>query len=368
MIKVIHIIGSAKFGGIEKIVYDLSVAQNNIDGFHVDILFLKMEGELLNKFRGNNFNCFCGDLKNGYDLSINKYIKIYRLLKQYHVIHLHLFSPLLGLVLLFLKSKIVYTEHGVKEFNQPNKFIAFLKTYFQKYFMKWVAKIVTFNSHYTKDYWLKIISISKNKYFVIYNGIVIDNTNYFQITNKYAKQLSLNSFVVGTSSRFINWKRINLLIQAYHIFQKSYPDSSLLLVGDGNERSNLEDLVEHLKIGKNVVFTGYKKNIGIYQNLMDICVFPSTTETFGIVAIEALQYGKPTIVFSDGGGITEIIKKCFPEDVVNNIFELANRISYYHDNKTESDKYINTRRKYAMTFAIDKMVIKFHNIYNLIIS
>lgn len=359
MLKVLHIIGSANFGGIEKLVYDLCKAQHKKHA-DIGILILKKEGEFLDRFLETRIPCYFSNIKSGFDFSFGKYLKIYNILKEYDIVNVHSFNPILSLVLWLSKTKIVYTVHSVRGFGRVKKRFELLKLFFQKLFFNRIVDFITFNSNYCKSYWCYILKNTPSK--VIYNGLDFSSENYF--SNDRAKLSIESNFVIGTSCRFIKWKRIDKLINAFKKCQEKIPDAKLLLVGDGPERPSLEKLAQDLGIEEHVVFTGYRDNVRAYQNSMDVCVFPSTTETFGLVAIETLLLGKPTIVFKDGGGITEIINGINKEDIVSNEIELVQRLIYYFDNNVAIIDGMEKRINLAKEFNIEKMAEQFNVVYS----
>jgi len=101
---------------------------------------------------------------------------------------------------------------------------------------------------------------------------------------------------------------------------------------------------------------------------MDVCVFPSTTEAFGLVAIECLYLGKPVLVFKDGGGITELIEKVEPENVVSDVNALAAAFDKYYNNRNLlSDEYSKKRKTFAEQFNMEIAAEHFFNIYKEIL-
>jgi glycosyltransferase involved in cell wall biosynthesis len=202
---------------------------------------------------------------------------------------------------------------------------------------------------------------------VVYNGIQLtdtdSNTSSKEI-NELTKRLK-NKIVIGTSSRFVSFKRIDRLIKAFSKLE-NIEQRVLLLVGDGILRSKLKEQVEELNISNSVIFTGYASNVRDFQQLMDVSVFPSQSEPFGLVAIETLSLNKPTIVFADGGGLKEIITGISSDDVVNDEFELTSRLEEYITNfgiKTETN---NSRVDYAKGFSIETACENFNDIYRQI--
>ncbi len=99
-------------------------------------------------------------------------------------------------------------------------------------------------------------------------------------------------------------KDLDVLRDAYRMVKKSNPNITLILVGDGPYQ---EELQEQFK-DEDVVFTGFLEGEVLSRAFAssDIFAFPSTTDTYGTVLLEAQASGLPTIV-SDIGGPKEVI-------------------------------------------------------------
>lgn len=104
-------------------------------------------------------------------------------------------------------------------------------------------------------------------------------------------------------------KNVNLLIKAFSLVLKDFPDSVLYIVGDGPEKNNLIDLSKKLKLDKNIVFLGLLSRSDVLHtmNKVHTLIISSEFETFGVVAIEALALGKPVVSTKCGG----------PENIIN---------------------------------------------------
>ena len=83
-----------------------------------------------------------------------------------------------------------------------------------------------------------------------------------------------------------------------------HPDLIYMLVGDGMDRTRLEEKAKQIGISNHVIFTGYipEDEKPDYYRLADIYVMPSRGEGFGIVLLEALACGIPVIASCLDGG------------------------------------------------------------------
>jgi glycosyltransferase involved in cell wall biosynthesis len=82
---------------------------------------------------------------------------------------------------------------------------------------------------------------------------------------------------------------------------KSIPDLTLLIVGDGPMRHELEKLVIHLGIEDKVIFTGFKTEPITYLSIMDVFLLSSFTEGTSMTLLEAMCLSKPCVVTCVGG-------------------------------------------------------------------
>lgn len=145
------------------------------------------------------------------------------------------------------------------------------------------------NSHNTKK---SIDNFINQKVSVVYNGI--DEKKFYKKKNSTQTK---DIVEIITTCRLIKSKRIDILIHAFKEYQKLNQNSFLKIIGDGPEKSKLEDLVNELPC-TNVKFLGTIKNedIGKYLRASDIFVTCSETEGFGNSTIEAYFCGLEVIV------------------------------------------------------------------------
>jgi len=116
-------------------------------------------------------------------------------------------------------------------------------------------------------------------------------------------------FVVITVARLERVKGIEYLIKSISIIKSQIPNLTCLIIGDGSERKNLENLVERLGLKERVKFLGEIPNEKIPEHLAgaDCFVLPSLREGFGIVILEAQAAGIP-VIGTKVGGILDLIE------------------------------------------------------------
>jgi len=148
-----------------------------------------------------------------------------------------------------------------------------------------------------------IKKFSKTPIEVIYRGL-----DFPEIKRK--KQNS-DSISLGFIGRLVKLKGIDLLISAFADLISDYPDLHLQIIGDGEERQNLEKQVQSLNIQDKVSFLGYQDKNTLQNQILpslDIFINPSLQEGLPTTVIESLL-AKCIVVATDVGGTREISDK-----------------------------------------------------------
>lgn len=101
-------------------------------------------------------------------------------------------------------------------------------------------------------------------------------------------------------------KRVHFLADIYQAVVKEHPETNLVICGDGPDLSDLQNRIGN---SDRVIFTGRLPSDQLmeYYTCSDLFVFPSTTDTFGMVVVEAQACGLPVLV-TDVGGPQEILE------------------------------------------------------------
>ena len=108
--------------------------------------------------------------------------------------------------------------------------------------------------------------------------------------------------IVIYAGKLTQMKAVDVLLQAVRIYESRLPETLTLIVGDGEERKELEQLAEELSL-TSVRFLGNVNQQALRRlyNVSDISVVPSRREAFGLVALEAMACGIPVVATNSGG-------------------------------------------------------------------
>ncbi|MEO1429935.1 MAG: glycosyltransferase family 4 protein [Cyanobacteria bacterium J06632_19] len=103
--------------------------------------------------------------------------------------------------------------------------------------------------------------------------------------------------------RLVDWKAVDLLLEAFSVVASSSANISLEIIGDGKQRNLLEAQTGQLGLSKKVTFSGWLSQKQCAQNLKkaDVLVLPSLLECGGAVVLEAMAVGIPVIATKWGG-------------------------------------------------------------------
>ncbi|KAB2338522.1 glycosyltransferase [Cytobacillus depressus] len=148
--------------------------------------------------------------------------------------------------------------------------------------------------------------------FVIQNGkkiaIIPNGVHKLKPANSYNNLLSgmplqVKKRFIFSIGRIVKEKGFDILIHAAHKMRSQFPDIYFIIAGNGPLLTDYKRMVKELALQDRVFFIGFvndEQRMALLSKC-ELAVFPSRYEPFGIVALEAMQAGKPTIVANTGG-------------------------------------------------------------------
>ncbi|WP_078413771.1 glycosyltransferase [Priestia abyssalis] len=167
------------------------------------------------------------------------------------------------------------------------------------------AHAVIVCSEYMKKELIDLFYVRPDKISVFPNGIepgmFLSQCRPNNLQKKY--QLCSDDRLIFSVGRVVYEKGFHILIEAAEIIRKEKANVRVIIAGKGPLLHEYRALIKEKKLEKHIQFIGYITDDERNQlfHLSDIVVFPSLYEPFGIVALEGMVVGKPTIVTNTGG-------------------------------------------------------------------
>ncbi|MEI6478840.1 MAG: glycosyltransferase, partial [bacterium] len=308
--KILYVITkSSPMGGAQKAVFEISMAFK--DKFDIAVA-AGGDGELFEILKKENIKTFkIGGL--GRDVKIlndlSSFISIYKIIKEFKPDIIHLHSPKaggLGAVAgkLIGVKKIVYTVHGWPFMEERPFWQKKLLEYFSFTTSMLCDKIIVLS--FKEKAQIKFWHFITSKVFVIKNGIkefdLLTKENARQEISKiYGRNLPEDTFWVGTIAELTKNKGLKYSIKAL-----SNMDILYFVIGEGNERKELEDLIEKNN-SRNIFLLGKIDDAKKYMRAFDAFLLPSLKEGLPYVLLEAGLAEVP-IISTNVGGIPNLIE------------------------------------------------------------
>ncbi|MCR9286595.1 N-acetyl-alpha-D-glucosaminyl L-malate synthase BshA [Saprospiraceae bacterium] len=208
----------------------------------------------------------------------------------------------------------------------------------------------------------------ENEIKVIYN--FIDFERFRKIDkDHFKKAIAPNGErILAHVSNFRKVKRVEDVIQ---IFKKVYEKtpSKLLLIGDGPERHNLEELCRKIGLCHEVRFLGKQDAVEELLAVSDLFIMPSASESFGLAALEAMACEVP-VISSNAGGLPEVNihgKTGFMSDV-GNVEEMAHFANEIIANEDTLRAFRKNALEHAKTFDISYILPQYEAYYEEILE
>jgi glycosyltransferase involved in cell wall biosynthesis len=164
------------------------------------------------------------------------------------------------------------------------------------------ADLILAVSHYTRDRLLQEEQLDPARVVVLPNTFDRDRFKIASkpqyLLDKY--NLTVQQPIILTVARLSaseGYKGYDRIIEALPQIRAAIPDVHYIIVGKGDDRARIEELIVRLELQDRVTLAGFvpDEQLCDYYNLCDVFAMPSQLEGFGIVYLEALACGKPTL-------------------------------------------------------------------------
>jgi len=300
--RIIHLITTIQFGGAENQL--LVLAKNQIkQGFEVEVFYLKGEAELKTRFEQAGVKVNLLLVGHPFIFQVTKFKKFIR--NNMVPVHTHL--PQAELVAAFAckKNKFIISRHNFEPFwpNKPRIISILLSRFVASRASGGIAI-----SNAIKNYLLSAKEVKKDfKVNVIYYGFEHAENNSLQ-SNKIVneKLSSTKDFKLGTIGRLVPGKNYPTMLKAVAKIAVVHPAVKFFIVGGGSSDKVLVDMCKDLKIENNVIWLGRTEHIREFLSKIDLFIFASKGEGFGLVLLEAMLASKP-ILAANNSAIPEVL-------------------------------------------------------------
>jgi N-acetyl-alpha-D-glucosaminyl L-malate synthase BshA len=201
---------------------------------------------------------------------------------------------------------------------------------------------------------------------------VIPNFIDFERFSKQAKEHFKKAIAPNGEKILIhtsNFRKVKRVEDVVKIFGKvrTKLNAKLLLVGDGPERQNIEQLCRDLDLYNGISFLGKQEAVEEVLSIADLFIMPSETESFGLAALEAMACEVP-VISSNAGGIPELNvdgKTGFMCDV-GDVDTMAEKAIYILSDDNRLKEFKANARQRALDFHIDKIVPRYESMYDAV--
>jgi glycosyltransferase involved in cell wall biosynthesis len=262
------------------------------------------------------------------------------------------------------KKKFIISRHNFEPFwpNKPKLVSVLLSRFVTSRAAGGIAI-----SNAIKNYLLVAKEINKNfKVSVIYYGFDRDE-NVLLESNRIINE-KLNSpkdYKLGTIGRLVAGKNYPTMLEAVAKIVDVYPTVKFFIVGGGSSDQALINTCKDLRIEDNVVWLGRTEHIREFLSKIDLFIFASKGEGFGLVLLEAMLASKP-ILAANNSAIPEVLglnyKGLFPTDSYK---LLSDKIIELINNQAKSDSLVSDYKEQIKLFDPVDMADNVLNVYNV---
>ncbi|MDC1456716.1 N-acetyl-alpha-D-glucosaminyl L-malate synthase BshA [Flavobacteriaceae bacterium] len=224
------------------------------------------------------------------------------------------------------------------------------------------SDIVTCVSQSLKEDTLDQFEIKKNIK-VIPNFIDINKYMVQQDLCLHENPIPAKEFIISHVSNFRPVKNIANVIKIFYNIQKELK-AQLIMIGEGPDKSLAEDLCKELGISHLVKFLGNTNQVEKNLCHSDLFLLPSSAESFGLAALEAMA-SKVAVISSDSGGLPEININGETGYVENfdNVDQMSRKAISILSSKESLDNFKNKAFLKAKEFDINKIVPLYEKTY-----
>jgi len=364
-IRVLHAVEDLKIGGMERVIASIVTGLDPAK-YDTQVLCLTRGGAVADALTGQGVSVTTLGLDNYHYPS--HLLTLYRWLRgqKIQILHTHgyfagVFARLAGLHA-GIPQMISHVHSTYVDFRAKHLFMDRLLSY-------GTDRIICV-SRAVQDWVVEGEGIRKGKTIVIYNGtapfFVAPSSGSIPAFGRRALGIPEHDTVFTVVASLTPNKGHRVLLESFAALLEEHPNATLLIVGDGPLRNELEDRTRQGKIKSKVVFAGLKTDITTLHSMSDVGLLPSQyREGLGMALIEAMAAGLP-VIGTNLGGIPEVIADgengiLVPPARVDHLANALKRLA--NDREARLRMGRRSRQIYEAKFTLDGMIRHIEALY-----
>jgi len=360
---VCHLVLGLPMGGTEGLVDKM--LRNPPAGFRSSVICLDELGVLGEAARKDGFEVTLISRGQGFNWKTVSRIARHCQKHEVDIIQCHHYTPWCYGAPVRLRHpalRVIFTEHGRLYPDNPS----WKRRFFNHLILPFTSAITAVSPFVAQA--LKTVEwIPLNRIQIVYNGV--DDSRFDNLPSKkeLRRKLDLRDdfiyFILCSRLDPIKW--IEGLLAAFRRVLDVSPQIGLILVGDGEARSDIESDIEKLDLKEHVLLAGYRKNIPEWLAASDIFVLSSHSEGTSVSLIESMAAGLPSVVTNAGGNPyvvqNEITGKVVP---VRDEKSLADAmLCLAGDSELRARYSARARKRFEEEFRMTHMMDSYNGIY-----
>lgn len=289
---------------------------------------------------------------------------------RFHLIHAHDWLVGAGAIVLrnTIRIPLIVTIHAT-EYGRNSGIYTELQTFIHEKEQQLItqADSVIVCSEYMKRELNQVFCVpSEKKLHIIPNGTAAKPVKN-DLKALEGLPIQKNKRLIFSIGRIVKEKGFDTILEAAQKMKSHFPDVYFIIAGKGPLLDQYRRMAERLQLQNQLFFVDYvsdEQKSALY-NICSIAVFPSRYEPFGIVALEAMQAGKPTIV-SNTGGLKEIVqhKKSGMLMTPGSSESLIEQIKYLLENASDAEQIGRSgKKRVEVIFSWDRMAEETVKVY-----
>jgi glycosyltransferase involved in cell wall biosynthesis len=346
MKNILFISHSGNGGGAENVLaHTINDTFENSSKYKRFVIYPKFQGlqfkKMLNPnvysrvvfYRSNSSNTLKSIICNIINVPGLFYLLGFCYLKRINVIYINSSVNFIGTIVgILTRTKVIWHIH-----EQPNDKVKIIPNYirniYKNIFISPKFNLI-FVSGFSREKWEKTLSIKIEKASIVYPPVRSTESSFLiKKTN--------SEFCFGYLGALVNEKNIISLLEAFATIVKlnTTLEVNLKIAGNGLLRTEIKQMCDELGIADRVEILKFNSDVSDFFSKIDALVQPSYSESWGLVALEAMSYGK-AVVLTKESGLKEILKDgvdCLFIDPLDTV-DIAKKMNFLLDNKLDCSK------------------------------